>query len=155
MSNFSKIKDFHDASGLENNDTIQPNVFINKDLVKLRLDLINEEFKELQQAIAEKDFTEVIDALTDILYVTYGAGASFGIDLDKSYDIVHKSNMTKFCKTEEEAKKTVKSYEKDDRYDTPTYRLSKDGKYYVVYNKSSGKILKSINYTPANFKDMF
>ena len=72
-------------------------------------------------------------------------------DADKAFELVHKSNMTKLCVSEQEAKDTVKSYESDDRYDSPAYRLSDDGKHYVVYNKSTSKILKSINYNPVKF----
>ena len=61
----------------------------------LRISLISEELEELKQAISEKNLTEVADALTDILYVTYGAGHAFGIDLDKCFDEVQNSNMSK------------------------------------------------------------
>jgi len=156
MSNFNKIQEFHKAFGLAITDKPQTDVFDNTALVRLRLGLIDEEVGELHQAVKDNNFTEVIDALTDILYVVYGAGASFGIDLDDAYDIVHKSNMTKLCNTEEEAQETVKWYkeQKDSPYDSPEYRLSDDEKYYIVFNKSTGKILKSINYTPANFSKM-
>ena len=69
--------------------------FPNKKIVKLRYELIKEELEELNQAINDEDIKEVADALTDILYVTYGAGTAFGIDLDKCFDEVHKSNMSK------------------------------------------------------------
>ena len=59
--------------------------------------------------------------------------------------------MSKLCKNEKEAIETVEWYVKEGRYDSPAYRLSDDGKYYVVYNKNTMKILKSINYTPVNF----
>jgi len=62
--------------------------------------------------------------------------------------------MSKLCVSEEEAKETVKSYESDDRYDSPDYRLSDDGKHYVVFNKNTSKILKSINYNPVNFESI-
>ena len=155
-SNFKKVYDFNKCFGVSVSDTPQKNVFDeNPDLVKLRLSLIQEEVRELQDAIKDKNFTEVVDALSDILYVVYGAGVSFGIDLNKSFDIVHESNMSKSCKTEEEAQQTVKWYKNNDTpYDSPDYRKSDDGKYWVVYNKSTGKILKSINYTPANFEKM-
>merc|ERR1712176_1018255 len=105
-----------------------------------------------------KDMTETIDALGDILYVVYGAGGAFGIDLDRAFDLIHKSNMTKLCKTEDEAKETVQWY-KDNQtgpegkypYDTPAYRLSPDGQYYAPFNESTGKILKSVNYAPVTF----
>ena len=131
-------------------------------LASHKLDIINKKnvnatiaFSELKDAIKERDFTEVIDALGDILYVVYGAGTSFGIDLDKAFSLIHDSNMTKLCKTEEEAVQTVEWYKANEsRYDTPAYRLSDDKKYYVVYNKSTGKILKSINYSPVKFDSM-
>merc|ERR1719506_1578997 len=126
--------------------------------VDLRLKLIKEEVKELADAMKEKDMVETVDALGDILYVVYGAGGAFGLDLDRAFDLIHKSNMTKLCKTEEEAKETVEWYKKNKTgpegkypYDTPAYRLSPDGKYYVPYNESTGKILKSINYSPVKF----
>lgn len=285
-TNFEKIKEFHAASGLALAETPQYNVFDDKKLTDLRVALIMEEVGELLDASKKKDYIEIIDALSDILYVTYGAGASFGMDLnqsvidrmiqkgmcdsetikdktnfefireivkrkwkegginvkevidydamsnegitktmlfpiyrwtkqleervnnrdfegvkhtltkiiamvyavgaryginiDESYDIVHSSNMTKFCKTEDLAQKTVESYRQkyqklkeehncpeseeevkkwqDDLiaqgvnvYDSANYRKSSDGKYFVVFNESTNKILKSIEYTPAKF----
>ena len=155
-SNFKKIIEFHKAFGLDYSKDHYKECFDNKKLIKLRLALIEEEFKELKHAINERDFTEVRDAIGDILYVVYGAAASFGIDADKDYDIIHKSNMTKLCKNEEEAIKTVEWYEKEyaegnSPYDSPAYRLSDDNIHYIVYNKTTGKILKSINYTPVKF----
>ena len=152
QSNFQKIIEFHKAFGLKHEKKPQTDTFDDKKLVDLRVSLIEEEVGELKDAIKQRDFTEVIDALGDILYVVYGTGSSFGIDLDKAFSLIHDSNMTKLCKTEEEAIQTVEWYEKNEaRYDSPTYRLSNDKKYYVVYNKSTGKILKSINYNPVKF----
>jgi hypothetical protein len=95
---------------------------------------------------------ETVDALSDILYVVYGMFTAIGVDADETYRIVHESNMSKLCKTEEEAQKTVEWYKQNEkRYDSPAYRLSKCGKFYIVYNESTQKILKSINYTPASF----
>merc|ERR1712151_68640 len=125
--------------------------------VDLRLKLIKEEVKELAEAMQAKDMVETIDALGDILYVVYGAGGAFGINLDQAFDLIHKSNMTKLCKDEEEAKATVEWYKTNYTpegkypYDTPAYRLSPDGKYYVPSNVSTGKILKSVNYSPVKF----
>ena len=85
-------------------------------IIKLRYDLINEELEELKQAIKDKDIKEIADALTDILYVTYGAGHAFGIDLDKCFNEVQKSNMSK---------------------------LGADGK--PIYNES-GKVMKGPSY---------
>jgi predicted HAD superfamily Cof-like phosphohydrolase len=124
----------------------------NDKLVNFRMSLIDEEVGELREALKNKDRTEVIDALADILFVVYGAGKAFDIDLDKAFDIVYESNMSKFCNTEEEAQATVDYYHKNKEtlgYDSPAYRQY--GYLWIVYNKSTGKILKSINYTPAKF----
>ena len=153
-SNFEKVIEFSNTSNIPHHETPQLNIF-NEDpaKVKYRLSLIEEEVQELRDAIQEKNFTEVIDALSDILYVVYGAGSSFGIDLNKTFDIVHKSNMSKFCKSEKEAQETVEWYKKNDsRYDFPAYRKSTTCEnLWVVYNRTTQKILKSINYTPAKF----
>jgi len=149
MSNFNKVKDFHDAFGLVNNKKPYKEFFDDKKLVKLRLDLISEEFNELKEAIQNKDMVEVGDALADILYVTYGAGVSLGIDLDRAFKLVHESNMSKLCSSEEEALHTVEWYKTNQTvYDSPNYRRCEaNDKLWVVYNESSGKILKSINYS--------
>tara|TARA_B100001094_G_scaffold281987_1_gene293807 strand:+ start:109 stop:606 length:498 start_codon:yes stop_codon:yes gene_type:complete len=124
-----------------------------KDVIKLRLDLIEEEVKELREAIDTDNFTEIVDALSDILYVTYGAGGAIGVDLDNAFDIVHKSNMSKSCVSEDEADKTIQHYKDnpDLGYDTPDKRIV--GDRWVVFNNSTGKVLKSINYTPADLRN--
>lgn len=149
MSNFKKVNQFMLSAGQvrDINNLSQEEV---EKLKKFRTDLIEEEFKELKDAFEKNDRTEVIDALTDILYVVYGAGVAFDIDLDEAFSIVHDSNMSKFCKTEKEAKDTVEHYKNTSKiYDSPTYRWEHGS--YIVYNESTGKILKSINYTPASF----
>lgn len=151
-TNFEKVFDFNVKFGVPTSTTPQPELLVtNPSLIKLRMDLIREEMKELEQAYKDNNFVEVIDALSDILYVVYGFGCTIGVDMDKAFDLVHQSNMSKLCKTEDEAKETVKWYENEyinnrQPYDSPDYRLSDDGSYYVVFNKSTGKILKSINY---------
>jgi len=156
LTNFKKVaNEFNDAFGVITNISPQHCLFdTDQKLVQYRLSLINEEVDELKDAISKKDLNETIDALTDILYVVYGAYTAFGVDADKAFDLVHKSNMSKLCKTEEEAIKTVESYKNDSRYDSPSYRLSPDGSYYVVYNKSTNKILKSIEYNAVNFDSL-
>ncbi len=113
MSNFQSVKKFMQTFGQEVKDRAE---FPDRKVVQLRYDLINEELDELKQAIRDKDMKEVADALTDILYVTYGAGHAFGIDLDKCFDEVQDSNMSK---------------------------LGLNGK--PIYN-DSGKVLKGPNY---------
>ena len=119
MTNFTEVKIFMEKYGQEVKDKAS---FPNDNIIKLRLDLINEEIKELQEAINNKDLVEIADALTDILYVTYGAGHSFGINLDKCFSEVQRSNMSK---------------------------LGSDGK--PIYNES-GKVMKGPNYSKPNLK---
>ena len=119
MSNFNKVKIFMNTYG---QDVKEKASFPEKKIVQLRIDLIEEELNELKEAINNNDIVEVADALTDILYVTYGAGHSFGIDLDKCFDEVQKSNMSK---------------------------LGEDGK--PIYN-DSGKVMKGPNYFAPDLK---
>ena len=92
MSNFNKVGTFMKIFGQE--VKTKPS-FSSDKINKLRIDLIKEELDELQEAMKNNDLLEVADALTDILYVTYGAGHAFGIDLDKCFDAVQNSNMSK------------------------------------------------------------
>ena len=159
QTNFQKVWDFNQGFGVGVAEKPRPKVFTeDTKLVELRMGLIREEVQELEDAVREHNFTEVIDALGDILYVVYGAGCSFGIDLDRAFDIIHRSNMSKLCRTEKEARETVQWYREDEKassiYDSPAYRRSTDGNHWVVYNKSSGKILKSIYYPAADFSSL-
>ena len=95
MSNFFKVKKFMQKFKQEVKS--KPS-FPNDNIIKLRINLIKEELLELEEALNEKNIEETADALTDILYVTYGAGHAFGIDLDKCFDEVQKSNMSKLDK---------------------------------------------------------
>ena len=92
MTNFESVKKFMQTFGQEVKITAN---FPNDKIINLRLDLIREELSELKEAIEKKDIKEVADALTDILYVTYGAGHAFGINLDKCFEEVQNSNMSK------------------------------------------------------------
>jgi predicted HAD superfamily Cof-like phosphohydrolase len=92
MSNFNKVRTFMKTFGQEVKN--RPSFSTDK-INKLRIDLIREELDELKEAMDNKDLQEVADALTDILYVTYGAGHAFGINLDKCFDEVQNSNMSK------------------------------------------------------------
>ena len=92
MSNFESVKKFMETFGQEIKEKAS---FPNDKITSLRYDLIKEELDEFKEAIDKKDIKEVADALTDILYVTYGAGHAFGIDLDKCFEKVQNSNMSK------------------------------------------------------------
>ena len=113
MTNFEKVGLFMKTFGQEVKN--KPG-FSSEKINNLRISLINEELEELKQAMKNNDLKEVVDALTDILYVTYGAGHAFGVNLDKCFDEVQKSNMSK---------------------------LGEDGK--PIYNEA-GKVMKGPSY---------
>ena len=117
MTNFKSVKKFMEKFGQEIKEKAS---FPNEKTTSLRYELIKEELDELKVAIDNKDIKEVADALTDILYVTYGAGHAFGIDLDKCFEEVQNSNMSK---------------------------LGIDGK--PIYN-NNGKVMKGPNYFEPN-----
>ena len=117
MTNFERVKRFMEIFGQKINEKAS---FPNDKTISLRYDLIKEELEELKEAIDKKDIKEVADALTDILYVTYGAGHAFGINLDKCFKEVQSSNMSK---------------------------LGEDGK--PIYNEK-GKVMKGPNYFKHN-----
>ena len=119
MSNFESVKKFMQTFGQEVKEKAE---FPKEKIITLRYDLIEEERTELKDAINKRDIKEVADALTDILYVTYGAGHAFGINLDKCFNEVQNSNMSK---------------------------LGEDGK--PIYNEK-GKVMKGPNYFKPNLK---
>jgi predicted HAD superfamily Cof-like phosphohydrolase len=120
---------------------------------KLRVSLIQEELDELQDAINDKNIVEVADALCDIQYVLAGAILEFGLQdkFAELFEEVQRSNMSKACKTVEEATETMKYYlEKDG---TQSYYREVDG-LYLVFRKDDDKTLKSIHYSPADLKSI-
>lgn len=155
-SNFKKVVDFNTQFGvLGSNHQFVPNKTVLIDdprTIEFCMKLVREEIGELEESIRDKDYTEVVDALLDSIYVLYGMLARIGVDADKFFDIVHKNNMSKMCKTEKEARDTVDKYIENasfsNKYDSPLFRKTPDGKHYVVYNDSTKKILKSIKWKP-------
>jgi len=143
-SNFDKVKEFNTTFSSPTYDKYNEDIWQDEKLIKLRLDLINEEVLELKDAIKQKNITETMDALGDILVVVYGAFDAFGTNGDKVFEEIHNSNMSKLCLTEEEAIESVEWYTKNSKYDSPSYRLcnGKDNNY-IVFNKNTGKILKN------------
>ena len=159
-SNFEKVKEFNRAFGLDVPQKYRTAFLEDDALVKLRYSLIHEEVQELKQALKEKDIVEVADALADILYVVYGAGVAFGIDMDRAFDLVHKSNMSKLCDSLDEAQETVEWYKKKFQdnllpYDSPAFRYDQNTDKYVVYNQSTGKIHKNKYYQPVDLEPLF
>lgn len=122
-TNFEKVIEFHEVFGSEINYTP---TLVGEDLESLRILLIEEELGELKEALSEDNLVSIADALTDILYVVYGAGVTYGIDLDATFAEVHRSNMSK---------------------------LGENGE---VVEREDGKVLKGPDYTPPNlFKILF
>ena len=119
MTNFLSVKKFMETFGQEVKTKAE---FPSDKIINLRYDLIKEELDEFEEAIKSKNLKEIADSLTDILYVTYGAGHAFGIDLDKCFDEVQRSNMSK---------------------------LGEDGK--PIYNEG-GKVMKGPKYFEPNLK---
>jgi predicted HAD superfamily Cof-like phosphohydrolase len=145
-----------------NSDDIFGETFITAEYENIRLTMdelhnnLNMSIKQLEVNKNIQSFHGVVGVLVDILYHTYKLGIFLGIDLDRSFDIVHRSNMSKLCVSEEEATETVDHYKLNDkRYKNPDYRKSDNDNYWVVFNRDTGKILKSINYTPADFRELF
>ena len=154
MSNFSNVSELNRLIGNTICDPVDPDWAA----LAAQLSLIQEEFQELVDAIQQCDFTEVRDAVADVLVTTYGLAYRAGIDADADMDEVHASNMSKFCKTREEAIHTAHKYEKLGvmcSYRQPATGITavvsaqdqtgKDGKFYPA-----GKLLKSINVKEPN-----
>lgn len=123
------------------------------DRVQLRLSLINEEFKELQEAVKNNDLISVCDAFCDLQYVLSGAIIEFGLasKMKRLFNEVHDSNMTKFCKTREEADLTIENYKKQGIDTYSKLVILDENKYFIIYRSSDDKVLKSINYLEPNF----
>jgi predicted HAD superfamily Cof-like phosphohydrolase len=132
---------------------IENPVIPSKDRCELRINLIEEELEELKAAIAENDLVEVADAFCDLQYVLSGAILEFGLGgrFKELFEEVQRSNMSKACKTMEEAQQTLEYYKK--KKDTNGYIKPKDG-VFLVYREEDGKVLKSINYSPARVMEM-
>lgn len=120
---------------------------------KLRVDLLAEELKELEESIGAKDIVGIADALCDIEYVLSGAILEFGLGekFKSLFEEVQRSNMSKACKSEEEAIRTVQYYK--DKDGTECYYL-KGGDKWLVYRKSDNKTIKSIGYSPADLESI-
>lgn len=120
---------------------------------KLRVSLLQEELNELSEAIKNKDLVEVADALCDLQYVLSGAILEFGLGekFDELFNEVQRSNMSKACHSQQEAIETMLHYKKKDG--TESMYKEVDG-MWIVYRTSDNKVLKSINYSPANLKSI-
>lgn len=142
-----EIKEFNLTSGL-----VPRSDFSDKEFVRLKLGLIKEETKEIEEAIEANDKVELLDGILDLLYVTIGLAVSYGLDgvLEEGFQRVHDSNMSKFCSTKLEAIASVAAY-KEKGIETHTKQV---GSKWVIFRTEDGKVLKSIAYTPVNLEDL-
>jgi len=123
-SNYEKVREFHEAFGLSHRDSFDASNPYSGDF-PLRLRLIHEEYHEVMEAMERGDPDQIAKELTDLLYVVYGTGVTMGVDLDRAFELIHESNMSK---------------------------LDDDGK--PIYN-SYGKVQKSANYRPPDLGELF
>lgn len=141
QKNFLKLTPKHD-------------IFKDKDVIKMCMEAIKSGLNQLENAVKIKNFHATIGCLMNQAYAIYGLLVIFGVNVNETFCVVHENNMSKLCKTEDEAKRSVQSYldKKIPEYDTPAYRLAPDQKHWVVYNQSTKKVLKSIEWKPVDLK---
>ncbi len=155
-----KQKSFQEPQGLNdvakfhntfNLPVLETPVIPAKERCELRINLIEEELRELKEAIENNDLVEVADAFCDIQYVLSGAILEFGLadKFKELFDEVQRSNMSKTCKSMEEAEATLEHYKS--AKDTNGY-IKQQGDEFLVYRDYDGKVLKSVNYSPADIK---
>lgn len=150
MNYIEKVSEFHktfEAPILDN-----PQI-PSEDRCNLRVSLIQEELDELKQAIKDGDLVEIADALSDIQYVLSGAILEFGLGekFNELFDEVQRSNMSKACSSIQEAIETISFYKKKDGTESMYKQV---GDKWIVYRMVDNKILKSVNYSPANLKNI-
>jgi predicted HAD superfamily Cof-like phosphohydrolase len=145
-NSLNQVAEFHTTF---KHPIIQTPVIPSKERSDLRVSLLAEELKELQQAVDDNNLVEVADALCDLQYVLAGAILEFGLaeKFKELFDEVHRSNMSKACKSVEEANLTIDYYK--NTANTESYYKEIDG-LFLVYRVSDNKTLKSINYSPAD-----
>lgn len=142
-----KVKEFHETFDMP---VLSEPTIPDSERCDLRISLLEEEINELKQAILDKDITEVFDAFNDILYILGGSILEFGMQdkFKQGFDEVHRSNMSKACKTVEEALLTIDKYKKSNNFDSDY--IEKNNSFIV--KRKDGKLLKSINYSPVDLK---
>lgn len=143
-----QVQEFNNTAGVPKHSEIIPF----QDLTDLKVGLVQEELNEFKKAVKEGDRVEMLDAILDMQVVLLGLADYFELSdvLEEGFNRVCTSNMSKFCKTEEEAQASIERY-KIVNVET-VYKKIRD--YYVIYRKSDKKILKGVNYQAVNLKDL-
>ncbi|HLU93552.1 MAG TPA: nucleoside triphosphate pyrophosphohydrolase family protein [Membranihabitans sp.] len=144
----NSVAEFHDTFGLP---VLNEPQLISKERAALRINLLQEELKELVAAIEDNDLVEVADAFCDLQYVLSGAILEFGLGekFKTLFDEVHRSNMSKTCSSVEEAEETIRHYQNGKGEEGS---FQKRGDKFIVYRNTDGKVLKSVNYSVADLK---
>jgi predicted HAD superfamily Cof-like phosphohydrolase len=150
MSYISKVSEFHKTFDAPILETPQ---IPSEERCQLRISLLQEELNELSEAIKNKDIVEVADALCDLQYVLSGAILEFGLGqkFDELFDEVQRSNMSKACNSIQESIETISHYKKKDGTEGG---YKQKGDKWIVYRTTDDKVLKSINYSPADLKNI-
>lgn len=150
MDYIKKVEEFHKTFGAPVLETPQ---IPSKERCDLRISLISEELEEMKEAIEKGDVVEVADAIGDLIFVCFGSILEFGMGdkFDKIFENIHNSNMSKACDSQQDALATLSHYKQKDG--TEGVYKEENGKW-LVYRKEDNKVLKSINYSPANLKDI-
>lgn len=155
LTNYLKVKTYMVQNNeLDSNLKCSPKTFLDmldnakyKVIFESLLSDLKLNMRLLGDYSAEKDFTKVTGTTLNIIYITYNIGYVMDLDLDESVRLVHASNMSKICSTKEQAELTVEWYKANEpRYDSPSYREAIDKSGFVIYNESTGKILKNKDY---------
>jgi predicted HAD superfamily Cof-like phosphohydrolase len=149
-ASLTQVSEFHQTFKHPIKDT--PGI-PSRERCELRVSLLAEEVKELQQAINDNSFVEIADALCDIQYVLAGAILEFGLGnkFRQLFDEVHRSNMSKACKSLDEANQTIEYYKVNESVES---YFEKEESLYLIYRTKDHKILKSINYSPADLQSI-
>ena len=155
MTNFNQTRQFiYNILNANTDFNPHPNTFLDRmtdpafnSLFSNYLTDLKNAYNDLENATSKSDFNDTLNKTLCVIYNTYILGCLVGVDLDESIDLVHKSNMSKICSSEQEAIETVNWYKQNEkRYDSPNFRQDYSKTRWIVFNESTGKILKNINY---------
>ena len=155
-SGYDALQPIYDFNNLSGNEFKSREMY--EQLPSLYMNLIDEEYLELQEAHDTEDFQGYLDSLADLIVVAAGGLYSVGIHPNEVLRVVNESNMSKFCTTEQEAKDSVAAYKDDHRYEDVHYEYNKENNKYVIRGKKIGqdgwKILKSVNWQEPDFSHL-
>jgi len=157
LTNFECVKKIKKNLKQLNPPNIQMDIMLkDPNVAHYHIFLIQDQYNILEYMVVSNNFDGIVRTLSKLLFVVYGMGQVFGIELDNAFQIVHASNMSKLCNNETEAQETVEHYKTLAGFENidVRYRLSTNGKYFVIFNAETGKILKSKYFSLPDFREM-